>query len=57
MFPTNGNPVTDLASTGVGSIAIAFAASLLDRTFFAAVFTFLGAFAVSMAMTRARDGR
>jgi hypothetical protein len=42
---------------GIGSIAMAFAASLLDRPYFAAVFTFLGAFAMSIAMMRARNGR
>ena len=57
MFPTNENPVSDLACTGIASIAMAYAASLLDRPFFAAVFTVLGAFAVSMAMTRAGDNR
>ena len=57
MFPTNGNPVSDLVFTGIGSIAMAIAASLLDRPYFAAVFTFLGAFAMSIAMMRARNGR
>jgi hypothetical protein len=57
MFPTNENPVSDLACTGIASIAMAYAASLLDRPFFAAVFTVLGAFAVSMAMTRAGGDR
>jgi hypothetical protein len=50
MFPTNGNPVSDLVFTGVGSIAMALAASLLDRPYFAAVFTFFGAFAISIAI-------
>ena len=57
MFPTNGNPVSDLVFTGIGSIAMAIAARLLDRPYFAAVFTFLGAFAMSIAMMRARNGR
>jgi hypothetical protein len=51
------NSVTDLISTGVGCIAFAFAASLMNRPMFAAVFTFLGAFATSIAMTKARDGK
>jgi hypothetical protein len=51
MFPTNENPVSDLGCTGIGSIAAAFAASLFDRPFFAAVFTILGAVALSIAMT------
>ncbi len=53
----NEDVVTELAAMGIASIVMAFAASLLDRPVIATLLTILGAFALSMAITKARDGR
>jgi hypothetical protein len=55
MAPTDDIP--DLVAVGLTSLVGALAAGLLGRAVFATVFTFLGAFAMSIAMTRARGGR
>jgi len=49
--------VTEPAAMGIASIVMAFAASLLDRPVIATLLTILGAFALSMAITKARNGR
>jgi hypothetical protein len=54
MSPTDD--ISDLLAVGLTSVAGALAAGLLERAIFATIFTFLGAFAISIAITRARDG-
>ena len=55
MSPTDDIP--DLLAVGLASLAGAIAAGLLERAVFATIFTFLGAFAISIAITRAREGQ
>jgi hypothetical protein len=55
MSPTDD--IRDLLAVGFISLAGAIAADMLERAIFATIFTFLGAFAISIAITRARDGQ
>jgi hypothetical protein len=55
MSPTDDIP--DLLALGLTSLAGALVAGILERAVFATIFTFLGAFAISIAITRARDGK
>ena len=54
MSPTDDIP--NHLAVGLTSLAGALAAGLLELAVFTTIFTFLGAFAISIAITRARDG-
>jgi hypothetical protein len=51
----SADDIPDLLAVGLASLAGAIAAGLSERAVFATIFTFLGAFAISVAITRARD--
>jgi hypothetical protein len=55
MSPTDD--IFDLLAVGLTSLAGALVAGLMERAVFATIFTFLGAFVISIAVTRARDGK